>query len=52
MDYPKRSPRKKAPLKVKYLRIDAKTVIEVDASIPDDVAIDRYLQNQKYLNKS
>ena len=44
-------PRKKKPVKLsiktKMVRIDHRTQIEVSASIPDDVAIERYYERHK-----
>ncbi len=36
----------KNAVKTKYLRIDHKTVIEISADIPDDVAREHYFRNR------
>ncbi len=36
----------KNAVKTKYLRIDHKTVIEISADIPDDVAREHFLRNR------
>ena len=36
----------KPAVKMKYLRIDHKTVIEIPADVPDNVAREHYLKNR------
>jgi len=52
MTYIRRKPKKQQPKLVKYVRINARTLIEVEASIPDEVARERWLKNQQMLNPS